>query len=58
MKINIEISLPFPLEDKLFASNITAKMRPWDPLLSCWFAVVDLIHYIYHGIHFQEISQN
>ena len=46
-KIIFKISLPFPREDKFWASKITAKIRPCDPLLSCWFANIILKIVIY-----------
>ena len=49
----LKISLPFPFEDKSFASKITAKMRPSDPRLSCWFAIIQFIYRIVFVTHYQ-----
>ena len=51
--IFLKISLPFPFEDKSFASKITAKMRPSDPRLSCWFAIIQYIYRIVFVTHYQ-----
>ena len=53
LKIILKISLPFPFEDKSFASKITAKMRPSDPRLSCWFAIIQFIYRIVFVTHYQ-----